>query len=68
MKRLFCPYQIIRAPVNELTHPFEELCIQFKIYNTERIHSALKMAPDAFFEKVMREQELQKSAQQSATV
>lgn len=33
---------------------FEELCRHFKIYNTTRIHSALKMSPDAFYEKAMQ--------------
>lgn len=45
---------------------FEELCRKFKIYNSERIHSALKMSPDAFHEKVLRENDVAKNSQKSA--
>lgn len=41
---------------------FQELCSKFTEYNSERIHSALKMSPDAFHEKKMRELEQQKEA------
>ncbi len=34
---------------------FEELCGKFAEYNGDRIHSALKMSPDAFHERRMRE-------------
>jgi transposase InsO family protein len=36
---------------------FEHLCSQIHFYNNERIHSALKMAPDAFYAKKMKELE-----------
>jgi len=34
---------------------FRELCRKFKVYNSDRIHSALRMSPDAFYDKKMRE-------------
>lgn len=37
---------------------FQGLCSQFTGYNSERIHSALKMSPDAFHAKKMQELEL----------
>lgn len=41
---------------------FQELCSKFTEYNSVRIHSALKMAPDAFHEQRMRELEPEKEA------
>lgn len=41
---------------------FQGLCSQFTEYNSGRIHSALKMSPDAFHEKKMRELEEEKEA------
>jgi transposase InsO family protein len=41
---------------------FEELCSQFKSYNADRIHSALKMSPDAFHAKRIQELESGKDA------
>lgn len=47
-------------------HLFEHFCSQIHHYNHGRIHSALKMTPDAFYEKSMKELgatvELQKAA------
>ena len=45
---------------------FEELCARFKIYNAKRIHSALKMPPDTFYELALRERAERISAQNKA--
>ena len=45
---------------------FEELGRAFKMYNSERIHSALKMSPDAFYEKVMHEKSVENNASKQA--
>jgi transposase InsO family protein len=36
---------------------FQELCRRMTFYNTLRVHSALKMSPDAFYDKKMQELE-----------
>ncbi len=38
-------------------HLFEHFCSQIHYYNHGRIHSALKMTPDAFYEKSVKESE-----------
>ena len=38
-------------------HLFEHLCSQVHLYNNGRIHSTLKMTPDAFHAKKMKELE-----------
>lgn len=35
----------------QFDHLFQELCRQMSFYNTERIHSALRMSPEAFYKK-----------------
>lgn len=45
---------------------FEGLCQQFKVYNTKRIHSALKMSPDAFYAKAIQTHAVERDEQKGA--
>lgn len=45
---------------------FQEMCSKVKEYNSDRIHSALKMSPDAFHMKKTLEPEAMPAAQEAA--